>query len=64
MDSKTVIELVSSLGFPIAMCCALFWYMIRQRDAHDKETKSLSDCIDKNTRVLTEITTLIKTLVK
>ena len=57
-----VINLISNLGFPIAMCGALFWYMVKQREVHKEETDHLKDTIAENTKVLAELTTLIDTL--
>lgn len=41
MDANTIIQIISSLGFPIVMCGALFWYMVKQRQAHQEETEHL-----------------------
>lgn len=62
MDANNIITIISNLGFPIAMCGALFWYMIKQREAHKEETEHLKDTIAENTKVLAELTTLIKLL--
>lgn len=62
MDANTIIQIISSLGFPIVMCGALFWYMVKQREAHQEETEHLKDTIAENTKVLAELTTLIKVL--
>jgi preprotein translocase subunit YajC len=62
MDTNTIIQIISSLGFPIVMCGALFWYMVKQRQAHQEETEHLKDTISENTKVLAELTTLIKVL--
>jgi hypothetical protein len=62
MDANTIIQIISSLGFPIVMCGALFWYMVKQRQAHQEETEHLKDTIAENTKVLAELTTLIKVL--
>lgn len=62
MEMTDVINLISNLGFPIAMCIALFWYMIKQREIHKEETEHLKDTIAENTKVLAELTTLIKLL--
>lgn len=62
MDANNIIQIISSLGFPIVMCGALFWYMVKQRDAHKEETDHLKDTINENTKVLTELTALIKIL--
>lgn len=62
MDVQTVTQLISSVGFPVVMCGALFWYMVKQRQAHQQETEHLKDTIAENTKVLAELTTLIKVL--
>ena len=62
MDANTIIQIISSLGFPIVMCGALFWYMVKQRQAHQEETEHLKETIEKNKKVLAELTTLIKIL--
>ena len=62
MDANTIIQIISSLGFPIVMCGALFWYMVKQRQEHQVETEHLEDAIAENTKVLAELTTLIKVL--
>lgn len=55
MEVTDIIQIVSTLGFPIVMCGALFWYMVNKITAHQ-------DTINKNTKVLTELTILIKIL--
>ena len=62
MDANTIIQIISSLGFPIVMCGALFWYMVKQCEANKEETEHLKDTINENTKVLAELTTLIKVL--
>lgn len=62
MDANIIIQIVSSLGFPIVMCGALFWYIVKQRETHKEETEHLKDTIAENTKVLAELTTLIKVL--
>ena len=56
--------MVSNLVFPIAVCIALFYYMNKQNERHSNETDKLSETVQANTKVLTELCTLIKTLVK
>ena len=51
-------------GFPIAVCVALFYFMMKQEDKHKDENDKLSATVEANTKVLTELCTLIKTLVK
>lgn len=64
MNMDEVTSLISNVGFPIAVCVALFYFMIKQEDKHKDETDKLSATVEANTKVLTELCTLIKTLVK
>lgn len=64
MEVTQIIEIVSSVGFPIVMCIILLSYMKQENEKHDNEVKNLTDTINANTKVLTELCTLIKTLVK
>ena len=64
MDIDSVSQLVSNVGFPVAVCIALFFYMERQNERHQQETDKLNETVQSNTKVLTELCTLIKTLIK
>lgn len=64
MDTNAIVSLVSNVGFPVAVCIALFFYMEKQNERHQQETDKLNETVQSNTKVLTELCTLIKTLVK
>lgn len=64
MDIDSVTQLVSNVGFPVAVCIALFFYMEKQSERHQQETDKLNETVQSNTKVLTELCTLIKTLIK
>lgn len=64
MEVNDIVTLISNLGFPIVVCIALFYYMNKQNERHNSETDKLSETVQQNTKVLTELCTLIKTLVK
>ena len=64
MELPTIVELIGSIGFPIVMCLILLQYMDRQNEKHDKEVHELTETINNNTKILTELTTLIKTIIK
>lgn len=64
MDVNEIVSIISNVGFPVAVCIALFLYMEKQNERHQNETDKLNDTLANNTKVLTELTTLIKTLVK
>ena len=46
MDANAIISLVGTLGFPIVMCGALFWYMIKQNEQHSTESREMRDAIN------------------
>ena len=64
MDANGIISLISNVGFPVAVCVALFYYMEKQNERHQQETDKLNETVQSNTKVLTELCTLIKTIVK
>lgn len=64
MEIGTIIELIASVGFPIVMCLILLHYMQQQNEKHEQEIKDLTNTINNNTKILAELTTLIKTIVK
>ena len=64
MTAKDYVDLVSTVGFPIVMCGALLYYIMQVNKRNDDAIEGLSDTINQNSKVLTELTTLIKTLVK
>lgn len=64
MEVNDIVSLVSNVGFPVAVCIALFFYMEKQNERHQQETDKLNETVQSNTKVLTELCTLIKTLVK
>ena len=63
MNIETVIQAVSSLGFPIVVAAALFWYITKKDEQHNEEIKSLKESIDKNSSILDELKGLINYLV-
>lgn len=64
MDIDNIIAIISNVGFPVGMCLLLFFYMEKQNERHQQETDKINDTLKDNTKVLSELTTLIKTLVK
>lgn len=50
-----VSQIVSNVGFPIAMCCGLFAYLREKDKDSKKEIDSLSDAINNNTLVITKL---------
>lgn len=54
-----IVNIISSVGFPIAMALLLFWYLTKESENHKTETASLKDAISK---LEMAITTLISKL--
>lgn len=52
MDVGTVTQFVGSLGFPIVCCGALFWYLVKEKDAHKEEMEELRKSIEANTTAI------------
>lgn len=55
MDVTMVTQLVGSLGFPIVCCGALFWYMVKEKDAHKEEMEELRKSVEANTNAINSL---------
>lgn len=55
MDTNALVQIISNLGFPIAMCGALFWYINKQTELHKDEMHELKQSIDNNTLIITKL---------
>ena len=56
----TITQLITSVGFPIACCIALAWYVKYITDKHEREIKELKHSIDNNTTVMRELIMYLK----
>lgn len=55
MDVGAIIQIVGSLGFPIAACIAVFWYLMKESENHKEEVNKLSEALQNNTIALTKL---------
>ena len=66
MDVQTVIQLISSVGFPITMCGAMGWLVVDQTNKHREDVSQLNkkheeqmntviEAINNNTLALKEL---------
>lgn len=46
MTINDVTTLISSVGFPICMCGAMFWYMIKENESHKAESAEMKSAIN------------------
>lgn len=68
MDASTITELVSTLGFPIVCCGALFWYVNKtQREFSQKMEESIEQLnisINQMNNTLSKLITTVSILHK
>lgn len=62
MDITQVMQAIGSLGFPIVACCALFYYLNKEQEAHKAEMDAVKDALNRNTDALLELKTIINLL--
>ena len=55
MDVSGIVQVVGSLGFPIAACIAVFWYLVKESENHKAEVNKLSEALQNNTIALTKL---------
>lgn len=55
MDPNEIVQIVSSLGFPIACCVAMFWQNNKLNESHKAEVSKLNEAINNNTIALNHI---------
>lgn len=57
---SSILEVISSVGFPIACCIAMFLQQTKITENHKKEMSEMKSAIDNNTIALTKITEKLK----
>lgn len=50
MEASSIVTLISNVGFPIACCCAMFWYI-------NNTMKEFTKTIAENNRMLEKLCT-------
>ena len=51
-----VTTLISSVGFPICMCGAMFWYMMKENESHKAESSEMKSAINALEIAITKLT--------
>jgi hypothetical protein len=64
MDVQTISQLISTIGFPIAACCAIFYMMNKEREDHKNEVSTLKDVISNINETLASLKQLIEDKLK
>lgn len=60
MDVNVILQAISTVGFPICACGALFWMVNKQDESHKEEISSLRAVLEANTQALTELKDMLK----
>lgn len=55
MDLNSITQIISTVGFPIAMCLMLFWYIKDMNEKHKDETDKFTQALNENTIVLQKL---------
>ena len=55
MDITTITQLISSMGFPIAVCLVAFWYINKLTTENKAEIDKMSEAINNNTLVMQKL---------
>lgn len=55
MDVTAIVQVVSSLGFPIAVCLICFWYINKLEEKHRNEVQKLTDALNNNTLIMQKL---------
>lgn len=55
MDVNAITQIVSTLGFPIVMCAALFWELDKSHAQHKEEIGKLTESLNNNTVVMEKL---------
>ena len=55
MDASAVVQIISNVGFPIAVCLICFWYVNKLTETHKDEVNKLTDALNNNTLVMQKL---------
>ena len=55
MDVGSIMQGISTVGFPIAMCLVMMWYIKDTSDKHKEESLKFTEALNKNTLVLQKL---------
>ena len=62
--AEVITQVISTVGFPIAMCVLMFWFLNKEQETHKQEMNELKDVIARNNEVLASLKQLIEDKLK
>ena len=60
MDITTIMQAISTVGFPIVACAACFWMINKQDERHREEINKMTDSLNANTLAITKLTAILQ----
>lgn len=64
METAVFTEIINSVGFPIAVCVALFYQNFKIQETHNKTFTEFKSVINHNTESINRLTELVKEIKK
>lgn len=55
MDVQAITNIITNVGFPIAVCLICFWYINKMQEQHKAETDKLAEALNNNTLVMQKL---------
>ena len=55
MDVTAIVQVVSSLGFPISVCLICFWYINKLEETHRNEVQKLTAAPNNKTLIMQKL---------
>ena len=55
MGVNDVMDIITNVGFPIAVCLICFWYINKMQEQHKAETDKLAEALNNNTLVMQQL---------
>lgn len=56
MDANIIMQGISTVGFPIVACAAMFWKVNKQDEQHKQEMDAVRTSLEHNTEALVALT--------
>ena len=64
MDANTIVTIISTVGFPIAACVALFWQSNEMQKQHKEEMDGVKEALNINTLVVQKLVDKLSDIVR
>lgn len=64
MDANTIVTIISTVGFPIAACVALFWQSNEMQKQHKEEMDGVKEALNNNTLVVQKLVDKLSDIVR